>query len=109
MASRLGYFASTRHPWPCLLFVLPLLVAYEAGVLMLGGADAGALSTFLSHAQRGEYVPPDLDDVEHMCAQLRAWRRDFAATAHLRVADTGEHIAQRICHSHLYDSLTSST
>jgi hypothetical protein len=43
MASRLGYFASTRHPWPCLLFVMPLLVAYEAGVAVLGGADPGAL------------------------------------------------------------------
>src|SRR4051794_37371980 len=43
MPYRPGYFASTRHPWPCLLFVLPLLVAYEAGVLVLGGADAGAL------------------------------------------------------------------
>ena len=25
-----GYLASTRHPWPCLLFLLPLLLAYEA-------------------------------------------------------------------------------
>ena len=32
-----AYFPATRHPWPCLLFVLPLLVAYEAGVLLLGG------------------------------------------------------------------------
>jgi hypothetical protein len=34
------------------------------------GSDGGALSTFISHATRGEYVPPDLDDVEHMCALL---------------------------------------
>jgi len=34
------------------------------------GADGGALSTFLTRAMRGEYVPPDLDDVEHMCALL---------------------------------------
>jgi hypothetical protein len=33
-----GYLSATRHPWPCLLFLLPLLVAYEAGVLWLGGA-----------------------------------------------------------------------
>ena len=33
-------------------------------------ADGGALSTFVAHAMRGEYVPPDLDDVEHMCALL---------------------------------------
>jgi len=34
------------------------------------GADGGALSTYVAHAQRGEVVPPDLDDVEHMCALL---------------------------------------
>ena len=33
-----SYFAATRHPLPCLLFVLPLLVGYEACVLSLGGA-----------------------------------------------------------------------
>jgi hypothetical protein len=32
------YFDATRHPWPCLLFILPLLVGYEACVLGLGGA-----------------------------------------------------------------------
>ena len=32
-----GYLPATRHPWPCLLFVLPLLIAYEAGVALLGG------------------------------------------------------------------------
>lgn len=29
------YFPATRHPWPCLLFLAPLFVAYEAGVLWL--------------------------------------------------------------------------
>jgi hypothetical protein len=38
-----SYFAATRHPWPCLLFLLPLLVGYEAGVLWLGGAQPEAL------------------------------------------------------------------
>jgi hypothetical protein len=28
-----GYWQTTRHPWPCLLFVLPLLMAYEGGML----------------------------------------------------------------------------
>jgi membrane protease YdiL (CAAX protease family) len=37
MTSHMSYLRSTRHPWPCLLFVLPLVVAYEAGVAMLGG------------------------------------------------------------------------
>jgi hypothetical protein len=34
----MSYLGATRHPWPCLLFVLPLLVAYEVFVLQLGGA-----------------------------------------------------------------------
>ncbi len=38
-----GYLSSTRHPWPCLLFLLPLLLAYEAGVLLLGGPQAETL------------------------------------------------------------------
>lgn len=27
------YWSSTRHPWPCLLFILPLLVIYEGSML----------------------------------------------------------------------------
>lgn len=38
-----GYLRATRHPWPCLLFLLPLLIAYEAGVWWLGGAESEAL------------------------------------------------------------------
>jgi len=38
-----GYLASTRHPWPCLIFLLPLLLAYEAGVLWLSGAQPEVL------------------------------------------------------------------
>lgn len=37
MTSNMSYLRSTRHPWPCLLFVLPLVLAYESGVVMLGG------------------------------------------------------------------------
>jgi hypothetical protein len=37
MTSHMSYLRSTRHPWPSLLFVLPLLIAYEAGVALLGG------------------------------------------------------------------------
>jgi hypothetical protein len=29
-----GYFTAARHPWACLLFVLPLLAAYEVGMLL---------------------------------------------------------------------------
>ena len=31
------YLRATRHPWPCFLFLLPLLVTYEVGVFCLGG------------------------------------------------------------------------
>ncbi len=41
-----GYWAQSRQPWPSLVFIAPLLVVYEAGVLWMGpgavrnGADA---------------------------------------------------------------------
>jgi membrane protease YdiL (CAAX protease family) len=38
-----GYFKATRHPWPCFLFLLPLLVTYEAGVLWLGESQPDVL------------------------------------------------------------------
>ncbi len=34
-SGRGGYLAAARHPWACVLFVLPLLTAYEVGVLCL--------------------------------------------------------------------------
>jgi hypothetical protein len=38
-AGRGGYLAEARHPWACVLFVLPLLAAYEAGILLQGAAQ----------------------------------------------------------------------
>lgn len=38
-----SYYYSTRHPLPCLLFLLPLLAAYEVGVLWLGGTHPEAV------------------------------------------------------------------
>jgi membrane protease YdiL (CAAX protease family) len=43
MRWRQSYFSATRHPWSCLLFLLPLLAVYEAGVLWLGGAKPEVL------------------------------------------------------------------
>jgi membrane protease YdiL (CAAX protease family) len=40
---RSSYLAATRHPWSCFLFLLPLLAAYEGGVLWVGGAQPDAL------------------------------------------------------------------
>jgi hypothetical protein len=37
------YLGATRHPWPSLLFLLPLLLAYEAGIVWLGGRHPEAL------------------------------------------------------------------
>lgn len=31
------YLRATRHPWPILVMLLPLLTTYESGVLILGG------------------------------------------------------------------------
>ena len=36
----MSYWRATRHPAPCLAFVLPLLCIYEYGVITLGGAQA---------------------------------------------------------------------
>ncbi|MFO0842720.1 MAG: CPBP family glutamic-type intramembrane protease [Gemmataceae bacterium] len=44
-----GYTRATRHPWPSLLFVLPLLVAYEAGVFYLGGANPETIRNGADH------------------------------------------------------------
>jgi hypothetical protein len=38
-----GYFPATRHPWACLLFIIPLLVVYEGGVILLGDTNAMSL------------------------------------------------------------------
>ena len=38
-----AYLTATRHPWACFLFLLPLLIAYEAGVYWLGGDQAARL------------------------------------------------------------------
>ncbi|MBX9579816.1 MAG: CPBP family intramembrane metalloprotease [Gemmataceae bacterium] len=38
-----SYLAATRHPWAAFLFVVPLLAAYEAGVVWLGGDDPARL------------------------------------------------------------------
>ncbi len=38
-----SYWSTTRRPLPCLVFILPFLIAYEAGVVWLGGPSADAL------------------------------------------------------------------
>src|SRR5947207_3038805 len=48
-----GYLHATRHPWPCLLFLLPLLLAYEGGVLWLGAAQHDLLRNGADAWMRG--------------------------------------------------------
>lgn len=37
------YWQQSRLPWPSLVFLMPLLIAYEIGILWLGGRNAAAL------------------------------------------------------------------
>jgi membrane protease YdiL (CAAX protease family) len=53
MFGRSTYLASTRHPWPCFLFLLPLLAAYEGGVLWLGGTPGQTLRNGADNWLRG--------------------------------------------------------
>jgi membrane protease YdiL (CAAX protease family) len=39
----MSYWRATRHPAPCLFFIAPLLVAYELGVVAVGGSSALAV------------------------------------------------------------------
>jgi hypothetical protein len=43
MPAKTPYFHATRHPWPSLLLLLPLLAAYEGGIFWLGGPQPDAL------------------------------------------------------------------
>ncbi len=38
-----GYLSATRHPWASFLFLLPLLLVYEIGVLAFGGSHPESL------------------------------------------------------------------
>src|SRR5438094_566763 len=49
MSSGAGYPQATRHPWPCLLFLLPLLTAYEVGVVWMGGEQPESLRNGADH------------------------------------------------------------
>jgi membrane protease YdiL (CAAX protease family) len=41
----LSYWKRTQLPFPCIAFVVPMLVVYETGVSILGGASSDALRT----------------------------------------------------------------
>jgi membrane protease YdiL (CAAX protease family) len=76
MSSR-RYLDSTAHPWPCLLFLLPLVAAYEGGVLVLGEAQRNGADNWLHHALAALGLPfvwlPPL--VLLLAFILWSWRR----------------------------------
>jgi hypothetical protein len=57
-----SYWELTRRPLPCLAFVAPLLLAYEVGVLWLGGDTAEALRTGADAWMRKGLVAVGLTD-----------------------------------------------
>lgn len=44
-----GYWSATRHPLPCFLFVVPLLLLYESAVVFLGGPHQEYLRNGADH------------------------------------------------------------
>jgi membrane protease YdiL (CAAX protease family) len=64
-----NYLTATRHPWACVLFVLPLLVIYEVGVLLIAptqpevlrnGADIWLRWALTHVGLRQQFWPPVL-------------------------------------------------
>ncbi len=54
MSKAKGYLVDSRHPWPCFLFVLPLLLLYEGAVLLVGGdKDRNGADYWLRSVLRG--------------------------------------------------------
>jgi hypothetical protein len=39
MSNLKPYFGASRHPWPSFVFIFPLIVIYEVGVICLGGTE----------------------------------------------------------------------
>jgi membrane protease YdiL (CAAX protease family) len=64
-----GYLPATRHPWSCVIFVLPLLLIYEVGLYLAGpgqpdvlrnGADAWLRMGLARLGLRASYWAPCL-------------------------------------------------
>ncbi len=80
-----GYVSATRHPWPCFLFLAPLLGAYEGGVLWLGegrpevvrnGADTWLHWGLAALGLREQYWGPALVAAVFLAwSLLRRWDR----------------------------------
>ena len=82
MAMASSYAPATRHPWPCLVFLLPLLLAYETGVVFLGGPYPETIRNGADHWLRCAlgyfgirffWVPPVLLVATFLYLTLRNW------------------------------------
>ena len=60
----------SRHPWPCLLFLLPLLAAYELGVHRLSGGQPDALRNGADSWLRQGFAALGLSDEERLRRQF---------------------------------------
>jgi hypothetical protein len=90
MAKRTGYLLGTRHPWPCLLFVLPLLAAYEGGVHLLGGAHPESLRNGADNWLRGALAAAGLACVDvrgnRAGGEAEPWLDELSHTKALYIA-----------------------
>lgn len=77
------YWSQTRRPFPCLIFVLPILLVYEAGVSFYGagtirtGADVWVRSVLRGCGLMDRWLLPLLLVVAVLCWQAldaRSWR-----------------------------------
>jgi hypothetical protein len=82
MGQSSSYLGATRHPFPCLLFVLPLLMAYEVGVIALGGATPETVRNGADHwmrtaldgiGVRAVWLPPSLLALAFVIWSWIAW------------------------------------
>lgn len=83
MGLPLGYVGATRHPWPSLWFVLPLLIAYEGGVLALGGPNPETIRNGADHWLRCAlgivgvaffWVPPTVLTIAFIWWTVARWK-----------------------------------
>jgi membrane protease YdiL (CAAX protease family) len=79
-----NYWQAARHPWPCLLFVLPLLFLYEGSMLWQAmnlqtparaGMDGWLSSALHSYGLTAEYLPSLLIAVICISWAVLKWDR----------------------------------
>ena len=69
----MNYVSAVRHPWPCLVFLVPLLAAYEVGVVWLGGSLRNGADVWLRYVMEWLGGASDLLAPAFILAILVAW------------------------------------